>query len=423
MKTTKTIIIDIDNTILDQKPRKKKILESLGITYINDSDIFNDFHLQPLQGQNRDLFNINLYGDNYSDKLVPFEHAKEVIEDLVSDGFKIHYLTSRPKEQKEITVQLLNNHGFPTCEEKNIKFSFWENSRNVRDYEYSDIISESINWRKKKIEEIVATEDVLCGVDDLAQNVSIMSQLGIPSILFHSHSPLAEIEIKLKEYVTNEFIIKSINIVETWDSVASIIKQLSQGEEELKELIQLHTREYTSFLSDLDNKARQLLIVSVFIATCFFAILQQKLCNTIIILLSCSGLLICLFSFIFSMRAFGSRHTRGRRTGATITYDFKFFVKNFFKVLIGTLVYDEESPIGEAQLARIEKGVHLRKLSHLAYFQKSYGTFDPDIIRNQRMLDMRALNYEKICPEIYARRLIYLSIIILFSTLIFYLLS
>lgn len=53
---------------------------------------------------------------------------------------------------------------------------------------------------------------------------------------------------------------------------------------------------------------------------------------------------------------------------------------------------------------RKEHGKPQQRLAHLAFFQRNYGTYDPVLIRNQRMLDMRALNYEKIYPEVCARR-------------------
>jgi len=234
----------------------------------------------------------------------------------------------------------------------------------------------------------------------------------------------------------NEFISKSVKFVSDWQQIPYTVTTLDKSEDELSGLVRMHTNEYTSFLSDLDAKARSLLVIATFLGASFFGIswhafsqsgslqcLVSKILGWALSVIGGMGLISSLLSMAFSMRAFGSRHTRGVSIGKMVSIEhWKSFFNKFFSIIFGKEVCPPGSPIEEANLARKEKGLLLRRLTHLAFFQRHYGTYDPVLIRNQRMLDMRALNYEKIYPEVYARRMLLIGLVLMFICFIIILL-
>jgi hypothetical protein len=138
-------------------------------------------------------------------------------------------------------------------------------------------------------------------------------------------------------------------------------------------------------------------------------------CSLVLLVLSVFGASLCFLPIIFSIRSFASRHTRGQRFGELISLKkFRKNIKHIFFILIGKTICPVDSPIEDAELARKEHGKPQQRLAHLAYFQRNYGTYNPELIRNQRMLDMRALNYEKIYPEVCARRTLIVSLCLAF---------
>lgn len=424
----KTIIVDIDNTIVDQVPRKKKILNNLRITDIDEKVLREDFDLHSvLHGTNRSAFIKFLLGPELQECLTAISGSVEVLNRLKND-YHILYLSSRPKVQEEITIQLLKTLGFLEPDRDEIEIGLWPVEYDIGELSEGEINSRSLEWKRKFISEYASQKPVLAGISDTPEDVSIFAKIGIPPILFHSHGEENELRKKIEEITRNEFISKSIEFVSDWQQIPYILAALDKAEEELAGLVRMHTNEYTSFLSDLDAKARLLLIIATFLGASFFGISlrafsqvgssQCKVSEILVWALSMIGgigLIFSLLSMAFSIRAFGSRHTRGVNIGKMVSLEsWKRFFGKFFPMLFGKEICPLGSPIEEANLARKEEGLPMRRLTHLAFFQKHYGTYDPVLIRNQRLLDMRALNYKKIYPEVYARRMLLIGLVLMF---------
>lgn len=424
----KTIIVDIDNTIVDQVPRKKEILKILKMTDTDEKVLREDFDLHSiLHGTNRAAFMKFFLGPERQECLTAISSSVEALNRLKND-YHILYLSSRPKVQEEITIQLLKRLGFPEPDGDEIQIVLWPAEYDIGEFTEDDINSRSLEWKRKHISQYASQKPVLAGISDTPQDVSIFANLGIPSILFHSHGEESDLRKNIEEIIRNKFISKSVKFISAWQQIPYIVKTLDKAEKDLADLVRMHTNEYTSFLGDLDAKSRLLLIIATFLGASFFGIswyayyqlgslqyIVSKILGWTLSVIGGIGLISSLLSMAFSIRAFGSRHTRGASIGTMISIEhWKRFFGKFFPILFGKEIYPPGSPIEEANLAREEKGLPMRRLTHLAFFQRHYGTYDPVLIRNQRMLDMRALNYEKIFPEVYARRLLLLGLVLMF---------
>ena len=422
----KTIIVDIDNTIVDQVPRKIKILESIGVTNIVEDVIRQDFNLHSiLHGANRGAFYKVLLSPDLQEHLTAFPGTSKSLNELKKD-YRIIYISARPSNQEDLTTNLLERLGFPKPDGEDVKLALWPLQRDIADLSENEVNSESLKWKQSYVSELVSSEQLVAAISDTSDDVSAFAALGIPSILFHSHGKPKDLRSEIDRKINNQFISESVQLASDWQRVANLVKALDKSEDELADLVMTHSAEYASFLSDLDAKARLLLIIATFLGTSFFAVLWYAVSQLSPLLDKTStilyqvlgiaggiGLTASLLAMTFSIRAFSSRHTRGTIAGRFITLGrLSFFFRNFIPIIIGKESCPPGSPVEEAQLAYKEQGSLLRRLTHLAFFQRHYGTYDPILIRNQRMLDLRAMNYAKIYPEIYARNMLFIAIML-----------
>lgn len=422
----KTIIVDIDNTIVDQVPRKIKALESIGITNVGEDVIKQDFTLgSVLHGANRGAFYKIILGPDLQEHLVAFPGASQSLNELKRD-YRIIYISARPSGQRDLTVDLLARLGFPKPDGEEVELALWPLQRDIADLSEDEVDSESLKWKQAFVSERASSEQLVAAISDTSDDVSAFAALGIPSILFHSHGKPEDLRSEIEQKINNRFISESIQLTSDWQRVAHLVSALDRSEDELAALVTTHSSEYASFLSDLDAKARLLLVIATFLGTSFFGILWHavsqlsplldRTSTTLYQVLGVAGgigLTASLLAMAFSIRAFGSRHTRGLVAGRFITLGgLPYFFRNFIPIITGKEPCPPGSPVEEARLAYKEQGSLLRRLTHLAFFQRHYGTYDPALIRNQRMLDLRAMNYTKIYPEIYARTMLFTAIVL-----------
>jgi len=328
----KSIIVDIDNTIVDQVPRKIKILESIGVTNIGEDVIRQDFSLSMLHGANRGAFFKILLGPDLQEHLVAFPGASRSLNKLKKD-YQIIYISARPSNQEDLTIELLKSLGFPKPDGKDVKLALWPVQRDIADLSEDEVDSKSLKWKQTYVSELVSSEQLIAAISDTPSDVSVFAMLGIPSILFHSHGKPEDLRFEIDRKINNQFISESIQLTPDWQRVANLVGALDKSEDELVTLVETHSAEYASFLSDLDAKARLLLIIATFLGTSFFAILwhtvsqfSPQLDKTSTLLYQVLGVaggigfMASILAMTFSIRAFGSRHSRGIISGRFITF-------------------------------------------------------------------------------------------------------
>jgi len=199
----KTIIVDIDNTIVDQVPRKKEILRKLLNTDVKEEVLRKDFSLHSvLHGTNRATFINYLLGPELQECLIAIPGSVEALNRLKNDYY-ILYLSSRPEAQKEITIQLLERLGFPIPDGDEIEIGLWQAECNIGNLTEDEINSRSLEWKHKFISQCASQKPLLAVISDTPEDVSISARLGIPSILFHSHGEENELRKKIEEITKN----------------------------------------------------------------------------------------------------------------------------------------------------------------------------------------------------------------------------
>ncbi|OGG21505.1 hypothetical protein A3B48_01790 [Candidatus Gottesmanbacteria bacterium RIFCSPLOWO2_01_FULL_40_10] len=120
LKKAVKIGIDIDNVISDSYPA---YLDKFNIQYKTDikiHQISEFYYLNKIIEENKNIPGRKIV--NFIDELVldeefqlnlpPIDDSVRVINNWVSKGYKIHYVTARPVEVREITIKWLEKHGY-----------------------------------------------------------------------------------------------------------------------------------------------------------------------------------------------------------------------------------------------------------------------------------------------------------------------
>lgn len=155
----KSIIVDIDNTILKNKERFKACLKKLGIRK-------NDLMNPKLSNKFFKLFLSNTY--LHLDK--PIKVAQKVINKL-SENYEIIYITGRPVSMRYGTLKWLKNNNFYF----NKNLCFFKPSISIIDPEF-----------KMKILEGLKKYDIKLAIGDTPWDASAYKQHGIKTVIIYS---------------------------------------------------------------------------------------------------------------------------------------------------------------------------------------------------------------------------------------------
>jgi hypothetical protein len=289
---------------------------------------------------------------------------------------------------------LLERLGFPKPNDSDVELALWPLQGNIADLNEEEINSQSLAWKINFVSERASADNIVVSISDTVDDVSSFAKLGIPAILFHSHGTAKDIRSEIDEQIGNRFIADSIELVTSWPKVANLVRALDKNQLELETLVATHSSEYASFLGQLDIKAQLLLVVATFLGTSFFGIIWYAVSQwyevnqsgvlvskptylyVLLLVVAAVGLIASLLSMTFSIRAFSSRHSRGTSSGSFIALSgFFYSLRNFVPVLFGKEICPPGSPVEAAHLAREEHGKLIRRLAHLAFFQRTYGTY------------------------------------------------
>lgn len=108
--------IDIDNVIADSYPSFLSRFNKIFGTKISYEEISDFYYLEKYSGIGlsdvKKFIDKHLADEIFQINIPPQMGAMEVIKKWGKMGHKIHYITSRPKNIREITLKWLSKHGF-----------------------------------------------------------------------------------------------------------------------------------------------------------------------------------------------------------------------------------------------------------------------------------------------------------------------
>lgn len=408
---TATVVIDIDNTIVDTALRKQQLL-ARRIGYLPDiaavrQDYWLTHYLGPRDGRTSERFFRELDEPPTLAKYPapPFRGAIEAVRYLASRGLCVVLLSNRPESLRDATIRELARLGLDA--------DLYELylAPTSRDGQEDAAIKASTIQRVKDNGTVVAV------VGDRPDDIHAAATVGIPAVLLASTLNDIEVQALSEGDADSDFA-----LCENWASALQVITELLRGKDMLDELRSEFTNQYDRWLGDIDNKCQTIVVIAAALAALAGHLLLEagghQLLREKIVLGGAFGA--SIFSAAYALRALTSRYSSGSRAGHSVPIGLRLW--------IGTLVgkptswtHTEDDATSESRRVR-EAALNEKRAAHLQFFYERYRTYDPGAIRNLRLLELRATNYEKLYAERCASDLLSTGLVLLLVWTIMHLL-
>ncbi|MFA7382119.1 MAG: HAD family acid phosphatase [Desulfurivibrionaceae bacterium] len=404
-----TIVIDIDNTIIDTSVRKQKLLKRSFSIDAELIDIKNDYHLAEILGADNILSNKFLYLLDTSEVItecsaIPFPGACETIEWLTSNNFVIIFLTSRLEECREVTLKELNDNGIECKSEQLI----------MRKNSKSEVFSSQISFEYKKESylELSRKYNIVAAIGDRPEDIQSAQLSNIPAILITTTVTSAEIDQIINSQTTG------VELARSWPEIAASFKQIHTGIAQMEKLRTLFISQYSQWLYDIDEKISTVVTISSFVSAIaghqVLKITEFNIKNSLLLV----ALFLSVFSILYCIRGLTSRRT----SGPFATSEHKGHVKQSISILLGGPTnwhYRKGDAIDKYTSLR-SKTPDDKAAAHLAFFHDEYGTFNPQALLNMRMLELRSAVYIKSYAERIASKLLMVAIVLVLAWILIF---
>lgn len=400
--TKYAIIIDLDDTVLDIGDRRLALYKKHFTHAFNeDDDIKSDVSLQSIGDRSssaaasfmQDFTNPNVL-KNYPVK--PIKGATDAIFALEQTGFRIVLLTGRHETLRELT---LNDLAAVNLD--------WKGKDLVMCDQESPIDpSSELGFQEYKINAISRISEnlnVIAMIGDRSSDIVAAFENSIPAILLSIKPNLSNSE-SLSQYHHVGF-----EQCKTWSQVLVCITSFWNGEKQLEKLRDSFTRDYSSWLNNLNN----LCAIDVAVAAVISVVASGGILETSLHWVSRVAfgipLFLALIALVFAIRAFTSRYTSGPKTNTSIVPKFMQALRIFFDIGKSDSKAREKDAINEYYELR-KQSVARQSVAHRVFFYQRYGTHNPKALMNLRMFEMRSVNYVRAYAEhLSSMTLIYAS--------------
>lgn len=404
-----TVVIDIDNTIIDTAIRKKSLLREHFKLDVAIEDIRNDFHLVNSLGKNTVLsskfFTLLEDANEIAHNPAPtICGASETIQWLKANGFHVIFLTARPEACRDVTIKELKKENIDCCTEYLIM---------KNDDKQKSFSSESAYEFKKEMYKSLSDKyKIIIGIGDRPEDALAAQFVKIPAILLKTTATDTDLK-QLDNYITT-----GVEVVNSWPEIVASIEQIRSGISQMEKLRELFISQYAKWLFDVDEKIKTIVSISAILST----IAGHQLLQTKVFKFEHTFLLITFFlsviSVLYCIRGMTSRRTSGYYASTEL----KGHIKQLVAIMFGrpkNWLYRK----GDA----IDNYYHVRLLTpkeqasaHLSFFHDEYGTFNPQALLNLRMLELRSASYSKAYAERIASKLLMIGIVSLLLWILTY---
>jgi hypothetical protein len=200
------LVTDLDNTLVDSRARfNRSIAEAMGHSHTHVPQTVN---VRGLGKEQRNKFYELFLSGRYMHLDVPVKGSVEVLARLRSMDVGIIYLTgrhhSRGDSLKDETLKMLSHYNYPMPDKTNVML-FLKPKRMFPTQEY----------KRRVLERITKSMNLVVGVDDEPDDLSVMAKLVSLTI-----------GLALSSQVASEVLAKvKVPIARDWFEVESIMKQ------------------------------------------------------------------------------------------------------------------------------------------------------------------------------------------------------
>lgn len=441
MEIKKTIIVDIDNTLLTQNKRKQAILRDLFHVEIPISEIEKDFNLSGILlkiskeagldlNEVKDKFSQVFFGKSFNTpKYFDCIDKAQYYLNLLAPKYKIVYLSARVSDLKDETELQLKHYGFPLQDYDTELILMPSIGYNITKELNGAFLDEFHNWslefKKKELSVLNEKYNIIAGIGDSMSDLVAYNLNGILSAILKTDFSNIDEAVAIHNASEEAFKIDKYSyiVLDSWEEIYQYIITISSDDDSLKNICIQHSDDYSRWMFDLDNKASLILVASTFCATSFISLLDKNILNSLYFrLIISSGILSSALSMFFSVQAFASRNTHGRSDLKDHDNNEPILLKriinkiiNFFRVLFGKPPLYTRA-IADVIKANVNKNQvyssMYSQVAYLKYFKERYKSLRPDVIVSKTLFTLRDSNYKKILPERYARLFLNITLII-----------
>jgi len=374
-----TIIVDIDNTILNNDRRKQAILRQKFNKTVELDEIEKDYCLSHVLAdeKERQEFWRDFFSNDFLRFDEPVRNAANVLTDLAMNH-EIVYLTGRHDDKatgdsmKQGTLASLRKFGFPI---KGIEIRF-KDKRDTPD----------ASFKMTEIQSLVAKRKIgICiGIGDTPEDIRLYRTCKIVPIALRTS--YFEEDEKFQDNGVKALILD--DWIDIKYAVQFIDSRKLDNQTEPLPLVQQLADEYKGFPSNLDNITSFLLIVNTFalgFVLSKFPTVAELSKSLISLVLS---VVFLTFSTIFGVFALLPRSTTHPNVG-----------KPIFCIQIQTKIRSKKKKKNETpqeMSARMEKMSIAEKNAEFLKFINRYDIADPNTGLIQRIFDLRSMYYTKI---------------------------
>lgn len=419
------LIVDIDNTIISQDFRKKSILSDIFKEEIEivegDFDLTKTFlkyqHIKNISDERiKELkreFEKIFFGSGYYEKRISdiIDNSNEVLQ-TIKNKVQIYYVTSRFETLRKITCEQLKDLGFPEVDNtRNCLFMMPDLKVSLSDFPQA-----SLKFKNEVLKELALKHEIIAGIGDTPEDMICFNSNNIMAILYSNYYFQSDIELVFeKESITFD----PYGIIEfsSWKEINLYLSMLISTESSpLMDRVKNDSNTYSKWMSDLDNKAYLLLIVSTACTTLIIFLLNiDRIKASWLVYPVLLSSVLAVLSIILSIRAFGSKNTSSK--SASIGLNIRNSIgspKNIFKCLLGR----EIKPLGPITDHYNVHSSRYSKNAYIKFYKDRYGTIEPTEIESLKLFEIRAANYAKIYPEILARTFLIIALLLLIFAIV-----
>jgi len=202
------LVCDVDNTILDTRPRVRRCLETIGRgeVFAKSNKTYGGFRAFLSEQEAQDFWRIFL-SERFLDLDDPLPGAASVLHQWVLQGALI-YLTGRHDapgdSMREGTLRWLERHGYPVPNGGQVQL-LMKPARTALD----------LDFKRAALEQLQATHDLVAGLGDLPQEGPLYADFGLKPILVSVVGLFGEDELKHAH--------PAVEVADNWRSVEALL--------------------------------------------------------------------------------------------------------------------------------------------------------------------------------------------------------
>jgi len=393
-KPKPTIVIDVDNTLIDTAVRKQKALKLYHNIDASLEDIRRDYYLTPIIGSpsafSQRFLECLTNEDTITKCEAPaFTGAAETVGLFQKNGFDVVFITARPSRLQQVTISELARNGI-LCKQGDLLMPS------------SDVAGD---FKKETLRKLHSERQLITVIGDRPEDVQAAQEIGLPAILFASTLPHPEVEGLRRKAMSG------LVVCASWPEIAAAAEKLRSGSTLMAKLRELFAAQYGSWLRDIDEKARTVVIIAAILVAFSGNALREQKNHDFGWWFLLLALISSTLSTVYAIRAFTARYASGELS----TEPVRTRIKQWIAIFLGYQSSWSHLP-GDA----IEEYKNLRHSpenqqasAHLKFFYETYQTHNPDALLNLRMMELRATNYSKLYAERIASKLLLISVVLL----------